>query len=456
MTRSAGSGKVGLRMKSNRLKKAVGIITNNFGLKLLAIVVSCGLWFVVNNNIDPTEKKTYNNVKVEIVNEELLTNDGKVYDVLDGTDTVSVEVYGKRSVLQYISKDDIKATADMAQLSYMNTIGIEVSSARNNADLEFKTNIESVKLSIEDRKRVQMIINTTTTGAPADGYIVGSITASQNIVRISGPESVVNSVDHVEAAVNIDGYSSDINTSAELKLYDADNNEIKSSSISMNISTVNMAVTILATKEVPLEFVVPDEPPEGYVVSDAIVSEPETVTIAGRKSVLDGISKISVSDSLLSIADKTSDTTTTVNITKYLPTGIQFADSSFNGNISVTIGIEPIITKELRVPARNFAAGNIPEGFEVTLKEVDGGEPYVIKISGTQEAVNAVTANSVIGVVDMDMMASELGVEEWVSGNYVGKITFNLADNVTLDNDYSMTVILEKNTDDEENEKKNN
>jgi hypothetical protein len=131
MTRSVGSGKVGLRMKSNSLKKAVGIITNNFGLKLLAIVVSCGLWFVVNNNIDPTEKKTYNNVKVEIVNEELLTNDGKVYDVLDGTDTVSVEVYGKRSVLQYISKDDIKATADMAQLSYMNTIGIEVSSARS-------------------------------------------------------------------------------------------------------------------------------------------------------------------------------------------------------------------------------------------------------------------------------------------------------------------------------------
>jgi YbbR domain-containing protein len=456
MTRSVGSGKVGLRMKSNSLKKAVGIITNNFGLKLLAIVVSCGLWFVVNNNIDPTEKKTYNNVKVEIVNEELLTNDGKVYDVLDGTDTVSVEVYGKRSVLQYISKDDIKATADMAQLSYMNTIGIEVSSARSNSELEFKTNIESVKLSIEDKKRVQMIINTTTTGAPADGYIVGNITASQNIVRITGPESVIDSIDHVEAAVNIDGYSSDINTSAELKLYDADNNEIKSSSISMNISTVNMAVTILATKEVPLEFVVPDEPPEGYVVSDEIVSAPETVTIAGRKSVLDGISKISVSDSLLSIADKTSDTTTIVNIAKYLPTGIQFADSSFNGNVSVTIGIEPIITKELRIPARNFAAGNIPEGFEVTLKEVDEGEPYVVKISGTQEAVNAVTANSVIGVVDMDMMAAELGVEEWVSGSYIGKITFNLADNVTLDSNYSMTVILDKNTDDEENEKKNN
>jgi YbbR domain-containing protein len=456
MTRSVGSGKVGLRMNSNSLKKAVGIITNNFGLKLLAIVVSCGLWFVVNNNIDPTEKKSYNNIKVEILNEDLLTNEGKVYDILDGTDTVSVEVYGKRSVLQYISKDDIKATADMSQLSFMNTISIEVSSARNNSELEFKTNIDNVKLSIEDRKRVQMIINTTTTGEPADGYIVGNITASQNIVRLSGPESVINSVDHVEAAVNIDGYSADINTSAELKLYDVDNNEIKNSSISMNISTVNMAVTILATKEVPLEFIVPDEPPEGYVITDEIISVPETITIAGRKSVLDGISKITVSDSALSVADNTKDMTTIVNITKYLPTGIQIADSSFNGNVSVTIGIEQIVTKELKIPSKNFAAGNIPDGFNVTLKEVDNEEPYVIKISGTQAVVDAVSANDVIGVVDMNMISDELGIEEWVSGNYIGKITFNLPDNVELDSDYSMTLVLEENTEDEENEKKNN
>jgi YbbR domain-containing protein len=443
-------------MNSNSLKKAVGIITNNFGLKLLAIVVSCGLWFVVNNNIDPTEKKSYNNIKVEILNEDLLTNEGKVYDILDGTDTVSVEVYGKRSVLQYISKDDIKATADMSQLSFMNTISIEVSSARNNSELEFKTNIDNVKLSIEDRKRVQMIINTTTTGEPADGYIVGNITASQNIVRLSGPESVINSVDHVEAAVNIDGYSADINTSAELKLYDVDNNEIKNSSISMNISTVNMAVTILATKEVPLEFIVPDEPPEGYVITDEIISVPETITIAGRKSVLDGISKITVSDSALSVADNTKDMTTIVNITKYLPTGIQIADSSFNGNVSVTIGIEQIVTKELKIPSKNFAAGNIPDGFNVTLKEVDNEEPYVIKISGTQAVVDAVSANDVIGVVDMNMISDELGIEEWVSGNYIGKITFNLPDNVELDSDYSMTLVLEENTEDEENEKKNN
>jgi hypothetical protein len=443
-------------MKNNSIKKVAGIVTNNIGLKILAVIVSLGLWFIVNNNIDPTEKKTFNNIKVDITNEDMLTNEGKVYDILDGSDTVNVEVYGKRSVLQYISKDDIKAVADMSQLTFMNTISIEVSSSRNNSELEFKTNIDNVKLSIEDRKRVQMIINTTTSGEPANGYVVGSVTASQNIVRLSGPESVIDSVDHVEANVSIDGYSSDINTSAELKIYDAENNEIKNSSITMNISTVNIAVTILATKEVPITFVIPDEPPTGYVVSDEILSEPETVTLAGLKSTLDGVTKVTVTDALLSVAEDKADKTVSINIKKYLPTGTQLADSTFSGNVTVTISIEPIVTREIKVPTKNFAVGNKPDGFDVTLMEVSEEDYYTIRISGTQEAVNSVTANDVIGVVDMDRLADDLEIDEWTAGSYHGKLTFNLPDSVTLGTDYSMTVVLEDNTNDEENDKKSN
>jgi YbbR domain-containing protein len=280
---------------------------------------------------------------------------------------------------------------------------------------------------------------------------VGSITASQNIVRLSGPESVIDSVDHVEAAVSIDGYSADINTSAEIKLYDAEDNEIKNSSITMNISTVNIAVTILATKEVPLAFVVQDEPPTGYVMNDEIVSNPDTVTIAGRKSVLDGITKISVSDPLLSVSDQTSDMTTIINLKKYLPSGTQFANSSFNGNVSVTISIEPIVSRDIKVPTKNFAVGNKPDGFDATLIEVDEADTFDIRISGTHEAVYAISANDVIGVIDMNMLAEELEIDEWEKGSYYGKITFNLPDNVTLDHEYSMTVVLEENNNNESN-----
>ena len=387
-------------MKNNILRKVVGILTHNFGLKLLAVVVSCGLWFVVNSITDPVEKKPFSNIPVEIINEDVVTSEGKVYEILDGTNYVNVVVMGKRSVLDNIARDDLRAVADMSKLTFMNTVGIEVSSARNNSELDFKTNIDNVKLLIENRKSIQKSILASVSGEPAEGYVAERALASPNVVRFSGPESLIMEIDHVEAVANIEGSSSDISTSVDLKIYDADDNEIKSNSIKMNISTVNVSVSILATKEVPLEFTIQGEPEAGYIVGKDVVSVPETVTIAGRSSVLDNVSRITVADPALSAEDLTESTTTIVNVKKYLPSGVQFADSSFSGNVSVTIEIEKLVTKELEIPARNFAAGYKPEGFQITLKELVDKDSYVIRISGTQAAVDVVNAEEIIGVID--------------------------------------------------------
>ncbi|MDE7028521.1 MAG: hypothetical protein K2P63_00915 [Lachnospiraceae bacterium] len=430
-------------MKNSVLKKAVRMITNNFGLKILAVVVSCGLWCVVDNINNPVKTVVFNNIPVEIINADMVTNEGKVYDILDGTDSVNVTVRGKDTVLSNISREDIKAVADMSELSFMNTAGIKVSSVRNNSELEFRTNIDNVKFAIENMVRGQKVINVSTYGAPAEGYVVGDVKPSQNVVRYSGPESLINQIDHIDAVANIDGYTSDINTSVELKLYDSDNKEIKNSSIKMNITTVNVAVSILATKIVPLEFVVQDEPADGYVVSRDVFSMPETVTLAGRSSVLDGLTRIVISDPALSVEGMTENMTAIVNVKKHLPSGVQFADSSFGGNVSVTVGIEQIVRKDIEVPARNFAAGNPPENFEVTLREVESQDHYTIRISGTRAAVDVINAESVIGVVDMKALLDKTGLEEWAAGVYQGEVVFNLPDNVTLDQNYYMTVIVQ-------------
>lgn len=448
-------------MKS-KIRKLTALITNNIGLKILAVIVSLGLWFVVNNINDPLETMPFNNIPVEILNEDLITNSGKVYEIIDNTGTVNVRVTGKRSVLRYITKENIRAVADMGELTFMNTVGIEVSSTRNNSELEFKTNIDSVKLSIEDMKRIQMIINTSTSGDPAEGYIVGSVTPSQNIVRLSGPESLINQIDHIEAVASIDGYSSDINTNVELKLYDAEGNEIKSNSIKLNISTVNVAVTILATKEVPLEYSITDAPEQGYIANGTIMSEPETVVIAGRKSVLDAVTRIVVSDPALSLEGKTDDVTSMINIKKYLPAGTQLADSGFSGNVNVKIEIEPIETKELSIPSRNFAIGfgshEKPENLNAAISEFEDKDNarFRVRISGTKAAVGAVDEESVIGVVDMDKVFDSLGMEAWEAGSYTGEIVFDFRLpehlDVETDNTYALTVILRENEAENEEE----
>lgn len=429
-------------------------LTHNLGLKILALVFSIGLWFVVNNITDPTIKKPFTNISVEIINEEMLTNEGKVYEVLDDTDVINVSVIGKKSVLDYITKDDIKAVADLSELTFMNTVSIKVSSAKYNSELEFTTSVDNLKLSIEDVKRVQMIINTSTSGAPAEGYIVGTVTPSQNVVRLSGPESLISQIDHVEAVANIAGYSTDINSSVELKLCDKDGNEIKSNSIKMNIATINVAVTILGTKEVPLNFIVQGEPAEGYVVSDEIITVPEKVKIAGRKNALENVSEITVVDSALKVDDMSKDLTEIINIKKYLPSGVQFADSTFNGNVSVTVGIEPLVTHEYAVPVENFAIGNVPEGFKASIKELENEniKNYKISLSGIEQDMKKIDEKDIIGVIDMQVLAEKQGIEEWTAGSYVSEITFNLPEDIIIEEPYSFTIILEDINAETENE----
>lgn len=432
----------------NKLKKMLARLTHNLGLKLIALVISFGLWFVVNNINDPTQSKTFYNIPVEILNEELITNEGKVYEILDGTGTVNVKVRGKESVLKYVNKEDIKATADMAELTFMNTVGIKASSSRSNSDLEFDCSIENVKFSIEDVKRIQMVINTSTTGHPGDGYVVGNVTPSQNIVRISGPESVVSKIDHVEAVANIGNYAytSDINTSVDLQLYDADDKEIKNSAIKMNISSINVAITILATKEIPLRFVVQGTPEDGYVYTGDLESDVKSVLLAGKKSILDNLSEVVISDAALDVTDLTDDKTIVVNIRKMLPSGTQFADSSFGGNVNLTIDIEPLVTKRFEVPVKNFAIANIPEGFEAKISEFENTqvETFAMTFAGVSEDINKLRARDIIGVVDLEVHAQEYEITEWASGIYVSEVHLNLSQEYIPAEKYALTVILEK------------
>ena len=181
------------------------------------------------------------------------------------------------------------------------------------------------------------------------------------------------------------------------------------------------------------------------------------VLLAGRKTTLDAINSLAITDTALNLEDKTEDFTVVINIRKYLPTGTRFADANFDGNISVTVGIEPLVTRDLEIPSRNFAAGNAPENFDVTLHEFEADEPrpFKIRISGTKAAVDAVNPDTVIGVVDMNAMLKELNLEEWAVGGYSGTITFNLPDNVELAEEYKLTVVVqekEENQDNQENQ----
>ncbi len=51
-----------------------------------------------------------------VTHPEIVTNPGNTYQILDDSRTISVTVKAKRSILNKIKTDDIRATADMKNL----------------------------------------------------------------------------------------------------------------------------------------------------------------------------------------------------------------------------------------------------------------------------------------------------------------------------------------------------
>ena len=101
------------------------VLTRNWGLKLVSFIIAVALWLIVVNVNDPTIRYSWSNIPVTIENGDMITSQGMIYEVLDGTDVVpKVTIQAPKSVIQNIDKSDIVATADMSKLNSVNTFSL--------------------------------------------------------------------------------------------------------------------------------------------------------------------------------------------------------------------------------------------------------------------------------------------------------------------------------------------
>ena len=262
-------------------------LMNNWGLKILSFLLAVMLWLIVVNIDDPVTTQTFNNIPVAVTNAEVLAATNQTYQIEDGTQNVSVTVRAKRSVLNKIKADKIKATADMKELTLQTQIPIDIEiEGISYEDVEVTPRNLQVKLEDEETKKFPIVPKTT--GTVRDGCALGEIQAVPEMVSIRGPKSVIDSISKVEASVSVSGLSEDVVTKSELVLYDSDNNVIDQSLLANNLGTegVSVSVQVLETKSVKVEFDTSQiTAADGYSVSD-IKYEPDHVNVTGRAEEL--------------------------------------------------------------------------------------------------------------------------------------------------------------------------
>lgn len=377
------------------LKRAAKLVTNNLGLKILALVFAVILWLVVVNIDDPTQTKTFT-TSVAIENEEAITNMGKYYEIENGSNTVSFKVSAKRSILRMLNNTDFRVVADMSRIEDMSRVPIDISATRYTSYITFPSKMPYLEVSIEDLQTKQLVINAEYVGTPAANCAVDSVSLlTGNVIKISGPQSVVSTIDSARAVINVEGVSVSITDSVVPVLLDKEGNPIDTTKLTLSVQTVNIRAEIKDVKAVDISAALTGTPKEGYVKTSVSYS-PETVEVKGTGAALNTVNMIEIPEGIVDIDGASETVVQTVDISTYLPEGITLVNDE-DKKITVTVEIEKIGTRMLELPTKNITIHNIPDGYRAEYVE----DTVKVYIQGLDSDLEKLSPEDVTATIDV-------------------------------------------------------
>lgn len=405
--------------------------TANIGLKIASVFFSIVLWMVGNSIGNPTTTQSFYNVPVKLENTGAITESGRVYEVLDDTDVINkVTIRGPRSVVNSLSAENIVATADVSSISSLDTVSIHLTTDVYQDQINsIIGSSDTVKLRIDNKKTKALVLSTKVVGSVSEGYMVGDVSTEQNLVRISGAESVVDTIEKAVAEIDVSGFTSDIGTNAEIKLYNSDGKIITDAGINQNIKSVAVKVTILQTKDVPVIFGTQGDPIMGYQETGVIETDKETVRLSAKNSVLKNINSIEIPDEAIDITGKKETFTVDVDIREYLPDNVQLVNPE-DAKLQVTVYIEAEIAKRLELKDSSIRVTNLPDGYEASISGVE--ETFVIELIGLSGELSHYQANSMTGIIDVEDIIKNYQMDELTEGFYNMEVDFGLSEQVRM------------------------
>lgn len=426
-------------------KKILKTLVNNLGFKILAVILAFILWLVVYNIDDPKKTKTFTtNVTVE--NASAVTDMNKCYEVLDGTNTVTFSVTGKRSELDKLDDTDFSAVADMNRLIVDSkgkkaSVPIEISTRRTYSSLSINNKNKYMELSLEDLMSRRFMISADTSGKVASGYALGEVSVTNpNVLNVSGPASIVKKVDKVVATIDVDGMSSNLTDNVIPVLYDADGNEVDTTRLTLSNTTVTISAKILGMKEVPLVFSTTGTPYGEYKVVE-ISSSPDTVKLKGASTVLNPLVSLEIPGSVINVSGAKNDVKTTIDITEYLPDGVELVDTS-NATVTVTVRIEAYASKNYELSSDQIRINGLGDGLSLTFDK----NKIPVKVSGLKDDLDSLSA---------DDLAASIDVSGLVAGEYQVELALKLDEEHYAYQPINVGVVLVQEADSEESSQDN-
>lgn len=361
-------------------KKVKNVLVYDIQTKLVVFIAAIAIWFVTISSVNPIITRTISGVPVELYNIESITSIDKDYSITSGG-KVDIQIKGRKSSVDSISSEDVKARANFNNLSITNAIPIEAYISSGLYDVELTPSESNVIVEIEDVVTVEMPLVVEMVKEPNKHYYISDMLARQSSIVISGGKSVINKIGDVKLEVDASNIRSNTQINVVPKIYDKNGEEINSRKLKLSDKEVEVDITLFETKVVPFKVNVgiTNELTKQYAQS--VTCETQEITIAGSESDLRRISEITTDIALeIKLKDIMNNKYSKfIDISSVLPEGIHLASDESKAEITVIFsGIKTETVKvdtsniELRGKSDNVAIEMIDKTVEYSISSVEG------------------------------------------------------------------------------------
>ena len=245
-------------------KKTAAFFKKNLTTFIMSVVFSVIIWFAVSIQIFPNVYDHIDGVTVTAEPTALMRAEN--LQITDFTDTVSIQIQGKRYAIGMLTAEDFTASLDLSDVTSPGTHVVNVNlgmvEANNDCEIISSGITSSVTVQRIISKEIPLEVNTANLSV-GEGLRIQAedIETSLTAVTVSGEESLVNSVAKAVIEPVYEGTMTETTAvNGTVSLYNAAGTKIENPELEYQANNYTVTIPVYRVKTLPLNvsFIYPE------------------------------------------------------------------------------------------------------------------------------------------------------------------------------------------------------
>ena len=375
-------------------KKKNKLLDSKVFWAVISLIASLFIWVYITGTQEEIITQSFNNVEVMLIGEDTLQATRGYVVTNVSAETVSVKISGTRGNIGTLSASDVKAVIDVSLISSTGTLTQYYTltypdNVNEDAVSLVSSNPQTISFDVTKMSSKSVPVEAKFVGSTAENYIAGEVEFEPKTIKVSGPESMLEKIDHIYAEMGGDDLTMTRTAEIPVVLIDKDGNTMESEGLEFGVPTVTVTIPISMMKEVPLY--VQCVYGAGATEENTVISiEPNKIMISGDTEIVSGINRIDLATIDLTDFSLTHQDTYLIP----LPNGVENVTGVAQADVKIEItGVD---TKVFTVT--NISTRNLPSGY--TLEEITT-QSLEVRIRAPQDVLDQLQPSNLSAVADL-------------------------------------------------------